>query len=167
MWSEHRRPPPPRPRRNQPRCARPGRGSVPLGEARLAPCPCIADAHVGRRAEAERGDAAVGEGRGSVGARVGCSAAARACVRTSAVGMVEQPACRSPRTEGIPQCTQHEVAIVDRTRAPADDPARKQVENDRQVEPALLGCDVRHVPCPHLIGRRWIEPLGQLIRCDR
>ena len=51
-------------------------------------------------------------------------------------------------------------------RRPADHAARKQVDDDTQIQPALVGLDVGDVGHPDLIGLRGIEALLQPVLSD-
>jgi hypothetical protein len=62
---------------------------------------------------------------------------------------------------GHQQGLQGEVGGHARLRRPADHAARKQVDDDTQIQPALVGLDVGDVGHPDLIGRRGLEPLLQ------
>ena len=50
-----------------------------------------------------------------------------------------------------------ELTVVDGAGGPADHPPREQVEQHRQVKPALARRDVGHVTGPHLVGCLRVE----------
>ena len=58
-------------------------------------------------------------------------------------------------------------AVICGCIGPADDPAREQVQHDRQVQPALGRPDVGEVGHPALVRRRRLELPIQHVRCDR
>lgn len=48
---------------------------------------------------------------------------------------------------------------------PADNAAGKQVEDNREIQPAFPGPDVRDVDAPFLIGSLGLEHLAEQVRC--
>ena len=64
-------------------------------------------------------------------------------VGATTVGVMNQASPRSPSAHGVVERLQSQATVVGRADAPADNAARKQVEDNSQVEPAFFGSDVR------------------------
>ncbi len=68
------------------------------------------------------------------------------------VGMDDQSLGGPPAGQGLLQGLEHQLLAQGRTHCPTHHPARIQVNEDRQVDPALLGGQIGDVPHPHLVG---------------
>jgi hypothetical protein len=84
-----------------------------------------------------------------------------------AIRMMEQPAPPRPPSHGEVQRGADQVGIKGRPERPADDASRPQVEQDREIEPALGRGEARDVCGPDPIGRGDRESTAQMIRGGR
>lgn len=64
------------------------------------------------------------------------------------------------------QCIQHQIAGDTRLHLPAHDLTGEQIDDHGQIEPALVGADMRDVRYPGLIGRVGRELTTETIRCQ-
>jgi hypothetical protein len=76
-----------------------------------------------------------------------------------AVGKVQKIIRRSAHGDGAFQCGQRQVLFHPITAGPANDAPGKQVQHDRQIQPALIGPDIRNVDAPFLVRRGGGEVL--------
>lgn len=73
-------------------------------------------------------------------------------VLASPVRMEDAPRCRvTPKPRHL-QRIRHKATLHVRLHAPAHHLAAEQVNNSRQIQPALVGGDIRDVTRPNLIG---------------
>jgi hypothetical protein len=75
------------------------------------------------------------------------------CVLTAAVGVMQQAGPHAPRHQGAMQRRQHEAGLERRIGGPPHEPSGIQVENDRQITPAVAGRERRNIGSPHTIRR--------------
>jgi len=73
-------------------------------------------------------------------------------VLTAPIGVVQQPRRGLPTTNGHHQRGFHQRGLHRSGHSPLDDLAGKQIHDDRQIQPALLGGEIRDVTAPHAIG---------------
>ena len=73
-------------------------------------------------------------------------------VLAATVAMENAAPRRGTERDGHFQCTDRQIAFQAITDSPADDAPGVQVQDHRQIEPALPGPDVADVTRPFLIG---------------
>ena len=85
----------------------------------------------------------------------------------SAVGVLQQPWERAAQTDRHVQGREHQTAIHPLLHRSADGVARKQIDDRRYVQPALVGGHVGDVGDPTAIRCRGGEILLEQVRRDR
>ena len=89
-------------------------------------------------------------------------------VRAALVGVMQQAGIGTPPLQCHLERLQREMSIIHGTDGPADDEARIQVENGRQIELAAAADDeLRRIADPALIGRLRCESTVEQIGRDR
>jgi len=74
-----------------------------------------------------------------------------------AVRMLEQAGLWQPLADRHRQCRQYDVGVQARLDGPADDAPREEVDDNGQVQPALVRSYVGDVASPDAIGARDVE----------
>lgn len=69
--------------------------------------------------------------------------------------------------DGLVERCQREVRVVGRAHRPADDAAREELEEHREICPPVAGRDVRDVARPSVIRRGRLKVARQQVRGDR
>jgi hypothetical protein len=84
--------------------------------------------------------------------------------------MMQQPNTRSMPRNGPVQAAQSKLRIAAIAHRPSDDRARTQVDQKRQVDPALLGLDERYVAAPGfvwgLLGKAAVQKVRRRSVCS-
>src|SRR3989442_1790589 len=88
-------------------------------------------------------------------------------VLDTAVRVMDEASLGAPGPESHAQGVEGERPVEVRIHGPADNTPREQVQDGREVGPALSGPDVGDVGHPDLVGRRGREVPVELIRRDR
>ena len=87
-------------------------------------------------------------------------------VLAATVAMKHAAPRRGPERDGHFQRADRQVAFQAITDSPADNAPGVQVQDHRQIEPALAGPDVADVSCPFLIGLIGSEVALQQVWSD-
>jgi len=85
----------------------------------------------------------------------------------SLIDVMDQPWRGLPPLDGHSKRPHGHLFIWRRTHSPADDPARVQIEEHGQIQPARAGGNGREIPGPDPIGRRGHEDLLEAVRGRR
>ena len=86
-------------------------------------------------------------------------------VLATTIRMMHDASVWSAAKPGHRQCVRHDIGRHARLERPANHFPVEQVQNDSQIQPTLVGLQVRDVRCPDLIGRCRHEVSIQQIRC--
>ena len=62
---------------------------------------------------------------------------------------VDQCSARLPSTHSHQDGIEHELAMDGRASRPTDDSSRVQIQDHRQIQPALPGADIRYISDPN------------------
>lgn len=87
-------------------------------------------------------------------------------VRAAAVGVMHEARYRSPRAHGSGQRREGEPAVVRRARGPADNAAREEIEDGREIQPAFVRRDVSDIGDRRLVRSIGREVAFEDVRCD-
>ncbi len=79
----------------------------------------------------------------------------------AAVGVVDEPRCRPPLTNGHSQRAEHQMAVDLLLRDPAEDAAAMQVDEDRKMKAGMPHPDVGDVAHPGLIRAAGMKSSGK------
>src|SRR6185312_667580 len=88
-------------------------------------------------------------------------------VRAASIRVMDEIRGGTALAKGDVQCLEREVTVDVVAGRPSNDPPREQVEDGRQVEPALLRPQERDVRDPRLIRTAGTEVARQHVRRDR
>ena len=79
------------------------------------------------------------------------------------IAVEHQPLGMTTKILGNDQCAQHQAGCHGFIDRPANDAARVDIYDNRQIHPAFTRAAVGHVTRPNLIWRHWVEVLIQQI----
>ena len=77
---------------------------------------------------------------------------------------MDQPGCWAAHRQGFAQSGKSQIAVQPVAGRPADDPAGKQVDDNREVQPTLAGPDIGNIGTPFLVGPGCREVLIEQVR---
>ena len=86
-------------------------------------------------------------------------------VLAATIRVVDAALRRPAQGDGHVQGADRQILLHPVADGPADHPARMEVQNDRQIDPAFACPDTGDVACPLLVGLARSEVLLQEIRC--
>ncbi len=87
--------------------------------------------------------------------------------RTALVGVMKQSVTWASSTQSHFDRSSDQALVVDGAKRPSDNEAGIQVEKDGEVQPTIVGAEIRRVSRPRLIWSVRLEVSVENVGCDR